>query len=188
MRRKIRFFVLLSGILLTLYGFGKLAANRGLYLKALRHEAKWNTGPLHEDGTNDASAVYELKASIWGYKASVSGTGNFEWSPNGWGAELISMSSGWNVRIVSAEIEEGITSICDMAFSGCSSLKKVCLPKSLEEIGVKAFAYCRHLSSIQYEGSRKEWEALDAASPDWNEESRIKTVVCTDGVIQIDSK
>lgn len=188
MKRNTRLLILLFGIFAALYVLGKVTANHGLYLKALMHKAKWNTGQLLEDGTNDASAVYELRASIGGYGVTVSGIGDFEWSPDGWGEELISMSSGWNVRIVHAEIKEGITSICDRAFSGCDSLKKVCLPKSLEKIGVKAFAYCRRLTSIQYEGSKKEWEALSAASLDWNEESYIKTVVCIDGVIQISSQ
>ena len=37
-------------------------------------------------------------------------------------------------------IEEGITSICKNAFSGCTNLKEVDLPDSMESIGSNAFS------------------------------------------------
>lgn len=44
-----------------------------------------------------------------------------------------------NLKIKKAVVEEGVTSICDYAFSGCSKLKKLSLPDGLIRIGVKSF-------------------------------------------------
>ncbi len=54
----------------------------------------------------------------------------------------------YNTQIKSVIIPEGITSIGDYAFYGCSSLKSVKLPKSLLSIGDYAFGYCPALKSI----------------------------------------
>ena len=43
-------------------------------------------------------------------------------------------------KIKKAVIKEGVTSICDYAFTGCSNLKTLSLPDGLLKIGVKSFA------------------------------------------------
>jgi len=54
----------------------------------------------------------------------------------------------YNTQIKSVIIPEGITSIGDYSFYGCSSLKSVKLPKSLLSIGEYAFAACPEFKSI----------------------------------------
>lgn len=50
--------------------------------------------------------------------------------------------------ITSVDIPEGVQSIDDRAFAGCSTLKTVILPHSLKEIGSVAFCECSRLTSI----------------------------------------
>lgn len=45
-------------------------------------------------------------------------------------------------------IQEGVTSIGELAFSECHTLSKVELPETLEEIGESAFVSCYELSNI----------------------------------------
>eukprot|EP00939_MAST-03C_sp_MAST-3C-sp1_P000308 g308.t1 len=48
-------------------------------------------------------------------------------------------------------VEEGIEEIEMMAFSGCSSLRRIKLPKGLRKVGHKAFSGCRALRVIHFE-------------------------------------
>ena len=61
---------------------------------------------------------------------------------------------GWgdfDDKIGKIVIEEGVTSICHGAFSGCKTLKTVVLPESLKVIGGNAFSFCRQLTDINLE-------------------------------------
>ena len=49
------------------------------------------------------------------------------------------MQFGNNKKIKKVVIEEGVTSVCDYAFLGCTKLKAVTLPEGLLSIGVKSF-------------------------------------------------
>ena len=65
--------------------------------------------------------------------------------------EMNSENTAWKEyadKIKSCVISEGISSICENAFSGCSSLKSINLPSSIESIGATAFAYTNSLESI----------------------------------------
>ena len=48
--------------------------------------------------------------------------------------------------LTSITIPEGVTSIKDFAFYGCSSLTSVSFPNSLKSIGKQSFSYCKDLS------------------------------------------
>ena len=49
-------------------------------------------------------------------------------------------------------IPDGVTSIGDNAFHGCSGLTSVTIPDSMAVIGQNAFASCRRLSSVMFQG------------------------------------
>ncbi len=50
--------------------------------------------------------------------------------------------------IGSVTIPEGVTSIGDLAFSGCNRLEGVTIPKSVTSIGYSAFVYCSSLTRV----------------------------------------
>jgi len=83
---------------------------------------------------------YELHADM---RLVISGTGAmYDESFTPW----------YNYRntIETIEIEEGVTSIGQYAFNGCSGLKSVTIPNSVTSIGEGAFAYCTGLSSVAF--------------------------------------
>ncbi len=62
-----------------------------------------------------------------------------------------SSSVPWNAvreKIKSVTIENGVTSIGDYAFSGCTSLTSITIPDSVTSIGNYAFSGCTSLTSI----------------------------------------
>ena len=50
--------------------------------------------------------------------------------------------------MTSVTIRNGVTSIGDIAFSGCSSLTSITIPDSVTSIGVQAFSGCSSLTNI----------------------------------------
>ena len=60
-------------------------------------------------------------------------------------------SSPWSFcskAISTVIIENGITSIGSLAFSGCSSLNSITIPSSVISISLLAFSNCRSLKSV----------------------------------------
>ena len=46
------------------------------------------------------------------------------------------------------------------AFSDCSKLESIYIPKSVKDIGWAAFADCNNLKDVYYEGTQEEWERI----------------------------
>ena len=131
----------------------------------------------------DGAVIAELTWGVGGYGLTISGDGNMsEYTPKAWSEQLKSMSYGWKIPIRNVTVKEGVTSISAGLFSGCKKLDFVCLPHSIEKIGIKAFAYCDALNSIVYKGSIAEWHTVMDNSPLWYEDSLITTVICIDGI------
>ena len=85
--------------------------------------------------------------------------------------------------MTSITIPEGVTSIGYEAFCGCSSLTSVTIPSSVTNIGYCTFLYCNNLINIMYNGTQSQWNRINKGWG-WND-SAIKTVTCTDGVITL---
>ena len=81
-------------------------------------------------------------------------------------------------------IPEGVTSIGKKTFIYCSSLTSITIPDSVTSIGRSAFYNCSSLTNITYNGTQSQWNSISKDST-WKDSSFIKTITCTDGVIQI---
>ena len=86
--------------------------------------------------------------------------------------------------LTSIIIPESVTSIDERAFGSCSSLTSITIPDSVTSIGEWAFSNCSSLTGITYVGTQSQWNKISKDST-WKNKSSIKTITCTDGVIQI---
>ena len=86
--------------------------------------------------------------------------------------------------LTSIIIPDGVTSIGDDAFYNCSSLTSVTIGNSVASIGGWAFYYCTSLKTINYKGSKEQWNLINKG-PKWKYNSSIKTIHCTDGDVKI---
>lgn len=75
------------------------------------------------------------------------------------GRELVE----YNGNDVSITIPEGVVSIADRAFIGCSSLLSVTFPSTLREIGAMAFCRCTNLQLVTCHPKSKVWKVRDWA-------------------------
>ncbi len=110
----------------------------------------------------------------------------------------------YNSDVKSVIIENGITSIGDYAFRGCTSLTNITIPNSVTSIGRHAFWYCTSLTSIaipdsvtsidysafsdctslesvNYSGTKSKWKAITIGS--YNSYLTGAFIKCTDGII-----
>ena len=86
--------------------------------------------------------------------------------------------------LTSITIPDSVTSIGKHAFVECTSLTSVTITKGVTSIGLQAFFNCSSLTSITYNGTQSQWNSISKDST-WKDNSVIKTITCTDGVIQI---
>ena len=86
-------------------------------------------------------------------------------------------------NLTSTTIEKGVKGIGDSTFLYCSSLTTIIIPDSVTSIGNSAFHGCDKLTNITYEGTQSQWNNINKGSSSL--ENSIKTITCTDGVIQI---
>ena len=71
-------------------------------------------------------------------------------------------------RIKIVRIEEGTTVIGACSFNNCDKLEIVYLPRSLYTIKMSAFANCKSLKKIYYNGTEKDWAKV-IKEDDWDE-------------------
>ena len=86
--------------------------------------------------------------------------------------------------LTSITIPNAVTSIGNNAFSSCDSLTNITIPDSVTSIGYSAFYACISLESIIFEGTVKQWNAIDFDSH-WNSYVPATEVVCSDGTVSL---
>ena len=79
-------------------------------------------------------------------------------------------------------IGEGVTSIGVAAFYVCSGLESITIPSGVTSIGEIAFYYCTNLTTINFQGTKVQWQAI-VKSINWDADTGEYTVICTDGTI-----
>lgn len=84
--------------------------------------------------------------------------------------------------LTTIELHESITLIGDRAFFDCPSLSSLTIPSSVKNIGSAVFATCPNLTKLDYASTQANWKNITKAR-DWNQDSNITTIVCTDGTI-----
>lgn len=80
-----------------------------------------------------------------------SGTGDMDEYYTGASYSLGNILIPWNTyatRVKTIVVEEGITSICNFAFIGCSFCTSIEIPESVTKLGNCAFEYCYKLESL----------------------------------------
>lgn len=74
-----------------------------------------------------------------------------------------------------------VTSIGNYAFCDCKKMTKLILPSTLTAIGKYAFKNCKNLETIEFDGTKLEWQQLTRDVV--YEFDKTVTVKCKDGVI-----
>ena len=86
--------------------------------------------------------------------------------------------------LTTIELHESITKLGYRAFFDCSSLSSLKIPSSVTDIDELVFEGCSKLTTINYNSTQANWNNITKAR-DWNKDSNITTIVCTDGTITL---
>ena len=81
-------------------------------------------------------------------------------------------------------IREGVNTIKAAAFMDCNGLMAVDIPESVTSIGNDAFRGCRRLTSINYKGTQKRWQAMYKGFY-WALSIGTNIVHCMDGDVKL---
>lgn len=75
-----------------------------------------------------------------------------------------------------------VTKIADGVFKDKNRIKEMTIPNSVTSIGYSAFQGCSGLTSITFNGTKAQWNAITKGT-DWNHATGNYTIHCTDGDI-----
>ena len=53
-----------------------------------------------------------------------------------------------------------VTGIADGVFKDCDNIRSVTICKNIKTIGAEAFSGCSNLTTINYEGSKSQWNSI----------------------------
>ncbi len=78
-------------------------------------------------------------------------------------------------NLTSIVVPDSVTSIGERAFYNCSKLTSIVIPDSVSSIGDKVFFVCRNLTDIYYTGTKSEWNAITKGT-DWDSNTAPYTI------------
>ena len=79
---------------------------------------------------------------------------------------------------------ESVTGIGELAFYKRSDMKTVIIPEGVTDIGELAFYNCTGLTSITFNGTKAQWNAISKGSS-WKGYVPATEVVCSDGSVSL---
>jgi hypothetical protein len=85
---------------------------------------------------------------------------------------------------IGSVIPDGVIGIVNYAFYSLYTLENITIPKSIKEIGFDAFRFCTNLTSITFEGTVEEWNAV-ILKDNWNYKVPAENVICSDGSVSL---
>ena len=97
---------------------------------------------------------------------------------------LIQRSALEDCEISEIELPDGLMHIESYVFRNCNNLNKVTLNKDICSIGQGCFYDCFRLKELYYKGTKEDFANIDLDDL-WLEESSVKQIICTDGVIKV---
>ncbi len=80
------------------------------------------------------------------------------------------------------ELPNSVTHIKGAAFWNCENLISITIGNGLEQIDGQAFEYCYSLKTINYSGTKNDWNSIIKHDM-WNNYTNAYTIYCTDGEI-----
>lgn len=88
------------------------------------------------------------------------------------------------ISLRNISIPEGVVTIKEDAFNDCISMQVAVIRKTVKNIGARAFRSCTSLTSIRFEGTKAQWNAISKGE-DWNYNVPVTEVICTDGNVAL---
>ena len=126
--------------------------------------------------------VSESVAFVQGSKGTFEGCTNLKTvEAPGYLINLIPQDS---LEILIINRGDEVQKIRDETVVDCDTLKSVRILKPVTSIGYHAFAYCASLTSINFEGTVNEWNAIEKDEL-WCEGSPIAKIVCSNGEVAL---
>ena len=81
-------------------------------------------------------------------------------------------------------LPSGLNAISNALFYNCQSLTSVIIGKGVTSIGWSAFGGCTSLASVTFDGTTKQWKAVDKGLS-WKDNCPFTEVVCSDGMVPV---
>jgi len=82
-------------------------------------------------------------------------------------------------------LPSSLQTLWDYSFGYCSALTEITLPASLQKIYASAFVACNNLATINFAGTKTQWNAVRKDSGWISRTSPVRVVHCTDGDVAI---
>lgn len=107
-----------------------------------------------------STPVSETQANVFAEGSGVDSTDGTE-IRNYESASKNGLTKEQKEKIEYVKVGEKVKTIGKYALAGMEALKEVDLPKSLEQVKDHAFEGCDKLSKVKYQGTEKQWEAVE---------------------------